>query len=242
MDVDLLRRASERWPHVAHSEESLAKVSAVAHSLDLYLARCAAQRQQWALTAMESEVFQPVQARLSARFDKLRAEEAMQQLRVQLLVDEPGLKGFGGAGTLIGWLTVVATRRILKDITFDVSLDEALMVSDQLDVVMHLRSSSLLKRALAAAFASLPRRARLLLRLHTLDGLSAEKIALVFHVHRETASQRLLEARTALREKTLERVQLETGEVGTDLESLTRTMMQNTDLSLGRLLAEDAQR
>ena len=76
---------------------------------DLELATAAARGEPQALETLEREVFSPVTERLARRHGRAAADEAMQCVREQLLLDAGvTLRSYSGQGSLKAWITVIA--------------------------------------------------------------------------------------------------------------------------------------
>ncbi|MGV3619171.1 MAG: sigma-70 family RNA polymerase sigma factor [Archangium sp.] len=233
---DLEREVKARWPSASPSPQLLS----TAASPLLVLTRAAMAGEPWALDVLEREVFVVARDRLALRYDRARADEALQYVREQLLVSRPGLDAYQGRGSLLSWVMVIAARRVLALSTpAETELDEDLPIEDvDVDVALiRARYASTFKRALSRAIASLERRQRLVLRMHVVDGLSAEKIAAVFHVHRATVTSWISSARDDIKTRVAQFVREEAGIGANEFDSIVHVVQQFTDLSLPRLLA-----
>ncbi len=89
------------------------------------------------------------------------------------------------------------------------------------------------------AFASLTSRQRNLLRHRFLHGLSTDRIATIYAVHRATAFRWLEAARQQLFDNTRDELRRELALEGRDLESLIAALRSRIDLSVGQLLGGD---
>ena len=89
-----------------------------------------------------------------------------------------------------------------------------------------------LRTVLTAAIEALPARARLLVRLHHLEGVTLDALARMHAVHRATVARWLAGAREAMLAE-LERAAAEDAELARDLASATSQL----ELSLSRLFA-----
>ncbi len=239
--MDLGAEVTRRWPgaRVAADRLSDCVTRGGEEAADLYLACAAAAGEAWALEALERDVFSQVAARLAHRHGRAPADEAMQHVREQLLV-AGGLAAYGGRGPLKAWVMVIAARRLLalRSSAHDSLSGVVDAAPDDLELtLLRARYGALFKQALRAAFDSLERRERLVLRMSSVDGLSAEKIGAIFHVHRATASQWISQARATLHERVTQHVQREAGLSPSELDSIGRALQRHTDFSLPRLLA-----
>lgn len=237
--AELEREVKTRWPTAAPSLQVLAG----ADSPQLVLTRSASAGEPWALEVLEREVFLVARDRLALRYDRARADEALQHVREQLLLSRPGLDAYQGRGSLLAWVLVIAARRVLALGTpAGEVLDDELPLEDvDVDVALiRARYAATFKHALSRAIASLERRERLVLRMHVVDGLSAEKIAAVFHVHRATVATWLAAAREHIKARVIELVREDAGIGPGEFDSIVHVVQQFTDLSLPRLLAAKA--
>jgi RNA polymerase sigma-70 factor (ECF subfamily) len=256
VDALLQRRLGEaraRWPAVRFTEEQL--LAGLARhpppSLDdlaalrcdeLLLARACLDRDPQALAVLEAEVLSLV-PRWLARLEGAAADDVRQELRQRLLLgDDPLAARFEGRRPLQAWLRVVATRlaidlhRARKPPGDADALEELWSAPDpELDAVKLLDLSAL-RGLIHDALGALPARERSLLRLHYLEGLSLERLAVIERVHRATVARRLAEARAAVLERVRrllsERFQLSSE----DGDSLLRFVRSRLDLSFSRAL------
>jgi len=87
------------------------------------------------------------------------------------------------------------------------------------------------------ALATLSPRARTLLRLHHLDGLTVDDLGRMYNVHRATAARWLAAAREAVFDETRLRLEATLG-IGEDsVVSIVRLVQSQLVLSMRRLLA-----
>ena len=239
LGADVKRRWPAAWVEASQLSACLAR--GADEPADLYLAAAASRREPWALAALEAHVFTPVSDRLAHRHGRAAAQDAMQQVREQLLVSADGLSTYSGRGPLKAWVVVIAARKLLAlRSEGHESLSRVMDAASHDDLELTLlraRYASVFKRALEQALDSLERRERLVLRMHTVDGLSAEKIGAIFHAHRATASQWISQARATLHERVVHHVRQEAGLNSSELDSIGRVLQRHTDFSLPRLLA-----
>jgi RNA polymerase sigma-70 factor (ECF subfamily) len=93
-------------------------------------------------------------------------------------------------------------------------------------------------QALRAAFASLTPRERLLFRMHFIDGLTIDRIGVVFSVHRATIARWLASAREMVVDRTMAQLGDELRLDPAEFESLLRVVRSALDVSLQGLLAD----
>jgi len=237
-DDELKAEIARRWPAAPPSPEQLPHDAD--SPLDVYLARAAGRGERWALDALERDVFAPVAERLARSHGRAAADDTLQQVREQLVV-AGGLASYAGRGPLKAWVMVIAVRKLLAQRSApndSLGGAAALAASDHLELtLLKARYAGVFKQALQRALDSLERRERLVLRMHTVDGLSAEKIGAIFHAHRSTATEWIAKARQKLHERVTEEVRREAGLSSEELQSIGRVLQRHTDFSLPRLLA-----
>lgn len=189
-----------------------------------------------------------------------RVDEVKQALRARLLVRDGGgparIATYAGRGSLDGWVRVAAMRLALdagaadRDVPAgdaDEVLERAVMDTA---APAHGFETQLLKAqyradvtaAFREALAALEPRARLVLRLHYLDGMTPAAIGQLYAAHRTTA-QRWIEAAEAdllgaVREGLRARLRLS----ATECDSLLGLLRSQLEVSLSPLLAEEARR
>lgn len=259
MDSSALRAAGAAWPDVTlDSERFAAHVAssrreggaAPEHLADLYLACAAAAGDGAAARALDARILAAVEPAIrrvdaSASF----VDEVRQLLRMRLLVGvdgaPPRLAEYRGRGPLVAWARVAAVRIALnlkRDERPADAGDEVLgelAAADPDPEIRHLVTlyRAELGAALRAAFGALGDRERTLLRLHYVDHLKLAQIAALYRVHESTASRWIGAAVESVsmgaRRRLTERLALSPS----TLDSLTRLVRSDLDLSLGRLLA-----
>lgn len=179
------------------------------------------------------------------------ADEVKQVVREILFVGAgnsgPAIADFSGRGNLKAWVRVIATREGLRILRRDKGRvgvqDEALYTvlspSDEADpqlTYLKERYRAEFRRAFLSAVAGLPRRERVALRLHVLDGLSIDEIAPMYRVHRSTAARWLSRARELLLTETRAGLMRELGLGSSDVDSVIRLIQSNLDVSLSGAL------
>jgi len=181
-------------------------------------------------------------------------DDARQLVREQLLSPRPdgrrGIESYSGRGSLRGWLKVTVTRRLLRVLRRDrrevpISADELFdAISSETDgpELVHLkdRYRDAFKRAFEDAIGGLTPQERNLLRYQFVDGLGSHEIGAVYGVHRATASRWLVLARESLLERTRASLRAELGVASSEIDSIVELVRSRIDLSLKRLLAEEA--
>jgi len=177
--------------------------------------------------------------------------EIKQLLRAKLFITTPSAPGkiseYSGQGALHGWLRVVAMRTAISflrqsDGKHHTPLgddDQALAVTEDPELTyLRNRYQSEFKEAFAAALAQLGSEQRNLLRLHLIDGMNIDKLAVMFQIHRATAARWLHSAREAVFTQTRRLLQQRLRLSPAEFDSLVRVLRSQLDLSVTRLLAE----
>ena len=223
--------ARPRAPSVAGAVESL-------HLDDLFLACACLHGDRGALGVLEREVLERV-PRWVARFHGVHGADVQQEIRQKLLLPPaPQLLTYNGTRSLERWVCVAASRcaidlqRRLKPVDSGDPLEELLAGPDPELDFMKLRDREALRSILRDAFVALPEKARTLLRLHYLEGVSLEKLATLEQVHKATIKRHLVEARssalTNVRKLLRERLRLSEAEG----DSLLRLLRSRIDVSI----------
>jgi RNA polymerase sigma-70 factor, ECF subfamily len=245
------RRARAQWPGVEFDHDSFASHVAripidearlAAHGEDLFLVSAVLAGNQEALRVFDS-ILASV-AVVAGRIDSARSfiDDVSQELRVKLLTgDAPKLRGYSAVGPLREWLRVAALRTALN-----LKRSDRLLPTDDVPVVavldglddaqMKKRYLPELNAALEGVIRELSVRERTLLRLHFVDGLTIDRIAVIYRVHRATAARWLV----AVRRRLLEDLQARLGEThglgATDIRSLYRRMQDDVHVTISRVL------
>ncbi len=251
--------ARQAWPRVELDVDAFARhVAARAavgseetlHLSDLYLACACAGGNSAALEAFDARYVAEVPIFLAGvESDPASIDEVRQLLRERLFVAaaerSPKIFEYSGRGTLGSWLRVVTLRVAFnrargqrKDVPFDEEAVDALPSLDPDLALLRARYRDDFGRALRQSFADLPPRARLLLRMHFVDGLTLDQMGLVFQVHRATVARWLASARGSVFEGTMtalgDGLRLDAAEFA----SLFRAVRSSLDLSLQSLLED----
>jgi RNA polymerase sigma-70 factor (ECF subfamily) len=134
-------------------------------------------------------------------------DEALQELRTQLLSAEPGavpkIMNYQGRGSLKGWLRAVAVRiamRAVKKGRRYVELHEVSLVGRDDPELACLKETyhGVFQEALARSLASMSREERLLLQRRFAHGLNCDELGALYGVHRATASRMVNDLRRKL--------------------------------------------
>lgn len=261
---ELITRAQARWPSVrvdaqevrAHAERvlpegmSLDALLAGEHALDLCLACACAQGDPGALAVFEAEIVGGI-APAIARIDRAAAfaDEIAQELRIKLLVAEPGqsprVARYAARGPLRSWVQVAAIRAACDrkrrpDAAASEGNDDALLEASFLGHpeadAIRAQSRAVLRAALAQGMAALSARERTVLRMHLVEDVSTESIARIYRVHRATVARWISAAHQSVLSD-LKRALMRDAGLGPEaLESLLRVAGSQLSVSLSVLL------
>ena len=260
----VLSIAADRWPQVRLEPEDFLPFLARrieaelvgAEELfdlevgDLYLL-CAYERgDPQAVAALETNYMTRVEVGL-VRFGATRPmiEDIRQVLHQRLLTAERGVPGrlrYHGKGALVRWLYVSATRTALDfwrktgrlESMTDVHLDRAVLGEDHEVAYLKLRYRAEFKEAFQAAFATLSKRDRNLLRYYILDQLNIEQMGTIYRVHRATVARWIAAARQHLLVETRSAMlgKIQSNQVA--FESVMRLIESELEVSMRRLLEQ----
>jgi RNA polymerase sigma-70 factor (ECF subfamily) len=262
--MDLLSDARSAWPGVTLSDENFAShivnvapdgddvLAAVARlrTADLFLACACAEGDAAALRAFEASIM-PGARRAASRIDSDSAfvEEVCSDVRVRLLISDSGpprIAGYLGHGPLVHWVQVTAMReaqtRKRKDKSDsytaldDLELTQGGGNPELAPLAAQLRAP--FGRAFTEALSTLSSRERNVLRLHLVEDVSAERIGLMYRVHRATVSRWIAAARRKVYVDTRKRLAAEAGIEHVGFESLMGHVLSGLDLSLASFLQE----
>jgi RNA polymerase sigma-70 factor (ECF subfamily) len=196
------------------------------------------------------------QALAGFRLGEVAVDELLQSVRSRLLVNleeggEGKLASYAGQGSLDGWLGITLARAALRSLRSHrpdaanadgeeaEAFERLTSAEDPQLAAIRERCGPLLKAAVERAFAQLPDEQRTLLRLHLIDRLTIDDLAIILHTHRATAARRLARARNAI----IESARLETiaalGLDDSEFASLGAVLASQFDLTLARVLGGD---
>jgi RNA polymerase sigma-70 factor (ECF subfamily) len=214
---------------------------------DLYLACACADGDPTALRVVDRQILGEV-GLFVRRIDASPelAEEVRQALRERLLVARPGetprIADYSGRGPLGAWVRVAAVRLAidLRRKRGEAPLpDPAAAPADELDpeaALLRARHHEDYQAALREALATLSAKERNLLRMHFVDGLTVERIGVVYQVNKGTVSRWIQAVRQKLLDETYrglgERLRLSPSE----LASLTAMVQSQLHVSLSGIL------
>jgi RNA polymerase sigma-70 factor (ECF subfamily) len=214
------------------------------HAADLRLASDCARGDPRALARFEQEFLSQVSdfiARISR--EPAFVDEVRQRLRERLLVARPGqscrIQEYRGRGALGGWLRVAAVR-VALDLKRE-RLDaphaadaEAVPRDAELDLARR-RDGGAFRDAVTEALSSLDSEERTILRLRYVDGLTVERIGVVYGVHAATIVRRLAQSRERVLARVRDRLFVQKKLRARDVASLAALVESQLELSLSRL-------
>ena len=175
-------------------------------------------------------------------------DDVLAKVLERLLLVEDGrckLVGYAGRGRLRGLVKVAATRLALDEVRRRkrhpvASSDDLSGLSDpERDPEMAFLKSTYrahFREAFAAAAQTLDPRSRNLLRMHLIHGVTLDKLATSYSVHRATIVRWLAAARKQLLQETENEMRKRLGVSGTELRSVMGMIGSRLDASVSRLL------
>lgn len=192
------------WTTEALGEVQLAEL--------LLLAACAAG-QPAALETFDTRYVRPAATRVCRQYSHLDSAELAQSIRERLLVGDglKRLRSWRGRGPLKAWLRSVATRIALNSLSRDAALslderewthavDQLAAPSNPEIALLQKSQQTELRAALREALRRLPRREKMVLRLHVFQSLSTEQLARMFNVNGATVRRWIQGARAIVLE------------------------------------------
>lgn len=233
--------------HVAdkvRTQADVAEAIAALRGADLFLACACARGIPTALAEFERVQLSLVPG-LVKRIDSSPAfaDEVVQAMREMFLIPARGGKNrlgeYSGRGALSSWVRVVAVRtalRIHREQRRTVSpmdIDSRLpgTVDPELDY-LKIRYRGAYEEALKAALASLPDRDALLLKLHYLDGLSIDRIGVLYGIHRSTVARWRTRVWHSVLDSTREQVQRRMSLTQSEFESIVKLVRSQLAVSI----------
>jgi RNA polymerase sigma-70 factor, ECF subfamily len=237
------RNPADPWAHVARL-----------HLADLYLACACLRRNPVALEAL-----QPLLAAVPALVRPLSpdpgfAGDVRARVSELLLVAAPGraakLARYSGEGTLRSWFLVVVQREALAlrkaESLYQPTGDDPAwsdLLAGRFEPELELlraRFLPQLEAAMRAAVAGLARRARVVLRLSIVKGVTMQQIAAFYRVNQSTVSRWIARALDDLHEGVRRAFRERCNLKATEAESLIAAVRSQVEVSLAGLLADTA--
>jgi RNA polymerase sigma-70 factor (ECF subfamily) len=245
-DDECLRYIAERIPEGAVLPDALKSIQAA----DLHLACACVLGKPGALASFERHCLAKLPAVLS-RFSTSNEfhDEVRQAVRERLFVSNSGgrvrIEDYGGRGPLAGWVRVVMVRLALDllrsrgkhphPVEDDVLQGLVVVADSELGLLVE-RHGPQVKAAFREAFAALAPRERNLLRLHYLDGLTIDELAVMKRIHRSTVARRIIRCCELLSAHAHRLLVEQLGITDSQVDSLMRLLRSQVDLSLDRWL------
>jgi RNA polymerase sigma-70 factor (ECF subfamily) len=237
-----------RVAHHFSNDEALTAWLRRVRAAELYLATACAERVPHAVDALDREFLAAIPAMLArGGFRDLQPDEIRQRVRERLLVGASKIGDYSGRGPLAAWLQVV-TLRIAIDATRE---QRSIQVADPAELedlrwagtdpelrLIKERYREPFKHALRAALGGLTSEQRNLLKLHFVEGVTLDKLAALFQVHRATIARRIAQAREAVFDRVRSRLHAELGIDRAEFEALLDLLRSRLELSLSALLPD----
>jgi RNA polymerase sigma-70 factor (ECF subfamily) len=254
----LYERGRAAWPAIAVDFEPFAQQFAGVVSdgddgqlaADLYLVCACARGADGALAAFD-RVFMRRVGDYLARLSPTPAfvEDVRQSMYEKLFVGSPEappkIAQFAGRGPLDGWLRVIALRvavnlRQRRGERVPAEEPSPAQIGDpELDIIKG-RYGPQFKQAFERALSTLSSEQRSLLRMHFVDGLTLDQLAVVFRVHRVTLSRRLAAMRRIILGETRRLIADELALSPSECNSLMGLLRSQLEVSITQLLAPAA--
>ncbi|HKA89466.1 MAG TPA: sigma-70 family RNA polymerase sigma factor [Haliangiales bacterium] len=238
---------NDRAGFAAHERACRERGARPEHADDLFLAWSVAQGDAVALRRFDELVRPDIEA-AARRLDRDPAflDEVRQALRVRLLVapegGRPRIADYAGRGPLRAWVGVAALRVALNLKRAAAPAGDDLLaelVTREPDPELrHLKKvyRAEFREALEAALAALPERDRVILRLSFVEGMRLAQIGRLYQVHESTASRWVKQAVDAVAAEARRRLVARLSLSPETLDSVSRMVMSNLDLSIARIL------
>jgi RNA polymerase sigma-70 factor, ECF subfamily len=214
---------------------------------ELYLASACSRGDSAAIAILERDYLQPARAAIArVRGTQDFLEETLQDLRAKLFVGPARrIDRFAGSGPLSLWLRAVALRLAISSgrkvglrLSEDTDLDDIVVELDLDHEILGQAHRESLQRAVSSAVTRLSAHDRNILRMHMLQGLSIDQIAIPYAVHRATVARWIVRIRNTLITTARAAVLAETpGLTISQFESVVRAVRRSQiHLSFSRLL------
>lgn len=205
-----------------------------------------------AMAAFDAQ-FSKIAANAIRRYsdDPLFRDDVLQTLRVQLLVGgndkRAMISTYNAKGALAAWVSVCAIRLMLYSLRTQRNRKEDPL--EWTDAITHVSTGSpeldaiaeqhreAFAHAVREACAALPRRLRSILRMHFVEGLALNKIAIAYAVNRTTVWRWIEQARDELQVAISAKLAQTAGIRQSDLPSLAALVRSQLDLGMSQLLA-----
>jgi RNA polymerase sigma-70 factor (ECF subfamily) len=251
LDGELYDAGRRAWPEVALEREIFVRyveerAPGSAEGLradELYIACACARGDERAMREFDRRYLSEIPSFLARVRPSAHLVDDVRQLVRETLFVQGKIKQYSGRGSLVSWLRVVTLRvtsNLRRGDRANVELQEALPapgIDPELGAI-HRRYGESFQVALRDALTGLGAEERTLLRLHYLDGLNIDKIAIVFNVSRATIGRRIVAVRERIVEETHRLLRDRLGATPGELASLLRVVRSNLAMSLSVVLRE----
>jgi RNA polymerase sigma-70 factor, ECF subfamily len=259
----MVQAGQEAWPRITVTQhdfirylaERLADDVPVVQGLkqlhpdQLYLACACSGGDERAAAAFQTAVSEGIRAALFRMGRAELVEEISQQVLTELLLEGPngprGVTKYAGRSTLKAWVAVIAVRaagRYVAKSRREQPTDDELLL-DRLSQSVEAELKNLkdiyrpqFKEAFQGAVNTLSARDRNILRYELLDGMSAEQIARVYAVHRNTLLRWRSTIRNTLFHETKTTLSRELKVSAQEFDSIMRLVQSSLEVSWSRLL------
>jgi RNA polymerase sigma-70 factor (ECF subfamily) len=218
------------------------------HAADLYLAAACAAQVPAAQVAFDREYVRLVPMFISSLgIPPQLVDDVCQGVRVRVLSgSRPRIETYAAHGSLQAWLRLVATRAALdmsiaegrrKQTSDEEALGALVDTGDDPELrTVKERYQPVLQKALEDSLAALDAKQKTLLRMHVVDGLGIDALALVYRVHRATVARWLIAIRRQVFEEVKRQLALELRLATTSFHSLFEAVRGELRISLNRVL------
>lgn len=216
---------------------------------DLFLACAVLDGDAPALRTFDDQLLTPARSSIARVHPAPEfVDDASQELRTKLLLGpEPRLTRYQGRTPLGAWVRVVAVR-LARDVARthafrpldsqgdgDLALAAGASIEPELQLLKN-RLSDTFQSALRAGLTSLSVRERTVLRMHLIQRLSIDQIAVPYGVHRATAARWLTDVRDKLQAQVRARVSSAHPNLSpSEIDSLGRLVESQMHVTLSRL-------
>ncbi|MGQ0505399.1 MAG: sigma-70 family RNA polymerase sigma factor [Myxococcaceae bacterium] len=231
------------------SGRSVQQVLESLHHADIFLSLAALSGDAVALAELEQRtVAQCARVARRMRLSSTDADELVQAVRMRLLVsgesELPKLQEYSGRGPLALWIRSMAVRLALNaqrgkhEIPLSAEVWQR-WPADGLDAELSLlraRFKADFKEAFDGAFGVLTVPERNLLRLHLLDDLTIDSLAVLEGAHRATVARRIVRGKAILEKETKRRLCQKLRISLDEIEELMLLARSQLDVSVRRLL------
>ncbi len=214
---------------------------------DFYLACAAGQGDANAVAIIDERFVCRLEARIRRLGSGAATSDVLQSIRERLFAGaRPRLRSYNAVGPLEQWIKVVAIR-IAIDLhrarpsggatEVPLEIDAAGHNPDACTVLAKAQLKKAFEEALRTELTSLGKRDRTVLRLHVVEGVSIEKIAAAYGVHRVTVARWIWTAGEVVLEGLRRHFESRYGIVPSECDSMAHLVRSNLSLDLPRLLS-----